>query len=309
MTTGKRMPRKKRVWYKKAVFGKTCMAFLYLAPAFLFLEIFTYYCIFYNLNISLHSWNGVSADKEFVGFENYIRLFQDSYFLTAMKNTVIYFLITIPVQAVLGFGLAYIFTNKKLFGRNLTRSVVFLPNVMSLVVIAYVFRQLFDLNTGVINKILTAVGLERYTQDWLGNPHIALYAVIAVNIFTYVGFSMTLYVTGLLSIPAEVQEAARIDGASQMQVIRHIISPLLGATHITVIILGIVGTLKTFDLVWLTTQGGPARKTEMLTTLLYRSYIIESKAGYAAAIAVVVLVIALILSVINLNVQKRITDY
>lgn len=301
--------KKKRVWYRAPVFGKTYTAYQYLIPAFIFLGIFTYYCLIYNFNISFYKWNGVSSDKVFVGLENYKNLFKDPYFKLALKNTTIYFLITIPVQAVVGFTLAYIFTNRKLFGKGITRSMVFLPNVMSLVVISYVFKQMFDLNTGFINNMLTNMGLGNWTKDWLGNTQIALYSIIVINIYTYIGFSMTLYVTGLLAIPDEVKEAALIDGASRGRLIWHIILPLLASTHITVIILGIVGTLKTFDIVWLTTQGGPARKTEMLTTLLYRSYIIDYKAGYAAAIAVVVLIIALILSIINLYVQKRVTDY
>lgn len=301
--------KKKRVWYKTPVFGRTYAAYLYLIPAFIFLGIFTYYCLIYNFDISFYKWNGVSSDKVFVGLDNYRNLFKDPYFKLALRNTTIYFLITIPVQAVAGFTLAYIFTNRKLFGKGLTRSMVFLPNVMSLVVVSYVFKQMFDLNTGFINKMLTDIGLESLTQDWMGNTKLALYSIIVVNIYTYIGFSMTLYVTGLLSIPNDVKEAALIDGASRWKVIRHILFPLLASTHITVIILGIVGTLKTFDIVWLITQGGPARKTEMLTTLLYRSYIIEYKAGYAAAIAVVVMLIALVLSVINLSVQRRVTDY
>ncbi len=301
--------KKKKVWYKTPVFGKTYAAYLYLIPAFIFLGIFTYYCLIYNFEISFYKWNGVSSDKVFAGLDNYKNLFKDPYFKLALRNTTIYFLITIPVQAAAGFTLAYIFTNRKLFGKGLTRSMVFLPNVMSLVVVSYVFKQMFDLNTGFINKMLTDVGLGNLTQDWMGNTKLALYSIIVVNIYTYIGFSMTLYVTGLLSIPNDVKEAALIDGASRWRVIRHILFPLLASTHITVIILGIVGTLKTFDIVWLITQGGPARKTEMLTTLLYRSYIIEYKAGYAAAIAVVVMLIALVLSVINLKVQRRVTDY
>ena len=111
------------------------------------------------------------------------------------------------------------------------------------------------------------------------------------------------------TVPKELEEAAKIDGASGVQSTRYIALPLLKSTHTTVIILGIVGTLKTFDIVWLITQGGPARKTEMLTTMLYRSYILEYKAGYAAAIAVVILIIALVLSCINLYFQRKDTDY
>jgi raffinose/stachyose/melibiose transport system permease protein len=289
---------------KRAVFGKTYAAFVYILPVFLFLGIFTYYAMIFNVGVSFYNWNGVSKNREFIGFDNYTRLFSDPYFFLALKNTAVYFFITIPVQAAAGFFIAVIF-QRNIYLKGLVRSIIFLPNIMALVVIGNVFNQMYNFQFGFLNDLLRSVGLNGLIHDWTGDPGTALYSVIAANIYTYVGFSMTLYITGILGIPLDVNEAATIDGASGWDIIRFITIPLLKPTHITILILGIVGTLKTFDILWIITLGGPARKSEMLASLVYRSYILEYRAGYAAAISLIVLVIALILSSVNLYIQSK----
>ena len=289
---------------KPAALGKTYMAYLYLLPVFFFLGLFTYYAMIYNMQVSLYKWDGVSSKKVFVGLQNFINLLKDPYFVLSLKNTGIFFLITIPVQAVLGFILANLL-RKKLFIGSVARTIVFLPNIMALVVIGYVFSQMYNYQVGFLNEIFRGAGLDSLAKDWTGDPRYSLYAVIVANIYTYVGFSMTLYIAGLLGIGRDVSEAAVIDGATGWKTIRYIDLPLLLSTHVTIVILGVVGTLKTFDIVWLITKGGPARKSDMLATFLYRSYILEYKAGYAAAIAVVVLLIALAMSIVNLHIQRR----
>jgi raffinose/stachyose/melibiose transport system permease protein len=295
---------KAKILRKKAVFGKTYAAFIYILPVFVFLGIFTYYAMLFNANVSFYNWNGVSKSREFIGLDNYRRLFSDPYFFLALKNTGIYFFITIPVQAALGFFIAVIF-QRDLYLKGLVRSIIFLPNIMALVVIGNVFNQMYNFQFGFLNDLLKSLGLQGLVHDWTGDPGTALYSVIIANIYTYVGFSMTLYITGILGIPPDVIEAATIDGASGWNIIRFVTLPLLKPTHITITILGIVGTLKTFDILWIITLGGPARKSEMLASLVYRSYILEYKAGYAAAISLIVLAIALVLSSINLYIQSK----
>lgn len=301
-------PNKKSV-NKTAVFKESKKAYLYILPVFIVLGFFTYYAMAYNIKISLYDWNGVSPDKTFVGLDNFKKLLHDGYFKLAIKNTLIYFLITVPVQAILGFILANCFVNIKVRGKGIIKSVIFFPNVVSLVVIGTAFNQMYNYQNGFLNQTLRTLGLGKIAVDWTGNPKYALYSIIIANIYTYVGFSMTLYITGLLSIPKEIMDAAKVDGANGLQIIRRILLPLLTSTHMTVLILGIVGTLKTFDIVWLITQGGPARKSELLATMLYRSYILEYKAGYASAISVVILVVAVVLAGINIYIQHRKTDY
>jgi raffinose/stachyose/melibiose transport system permease protein len=292
---------------KTAVFGTTYWSYVYILPVFVFIGIFTYFATFYNVNISFHEWNGVSKNKLFVGFGNFVNMFSDPYFFISLKNTFIYFLITVPVQALVGFFIATIY-QRDLYLKGLTRSIIFLPNVIALVVIGYVFNQMFNYQYGFINDLLKSAGLGKFAHDWTGDPATALYAVIVTNIYVYVGFSMTLYITGILGVSPDILEAATIDGASGWNVTWHITLPLLRPTHVTILILGIVGTLKTFDILWLITMGGPARQSEMLGTMLYRAYILEYKAGYAAAISIVVMIIALILASINIYLQSKSND-
>ncbi len=289
---------------KVAVMGKTYMAYVYLLPVFIFLGIFTYYAMAYNFQVSLYKWDGVSSKKVFVGLQNYANLFSDTFFTGSLKNTAIFFLTTIPIQAVLGFTIANLLRKKLSLGK-ITRTIVFLPNIMSLVVIGYVFSQMYNYHVGFLNEILRSMGLDSLAMDWTGDPKFALYSVIFANIYTYVGFSMTLYISGMLGIGKDITEAALIDGATGWKTIKYIDLPLLLSTHVTIVILGIVGTLKTFDIVWLITKGGPSRSSDMLATFLYRSYILEYKAGYAAAVAVIILFIALVMSVCNLYIQRR----
>ncbi len=291
--------------FRPGVLGKTNTAYLYLIPLFAFLAFFTYYAMAFNVQTSFFKWNGVSKNRTFIWFDNYVSLFKDPYFKISMKNTLLYFLVTIPVQAVFGFILALVFQESRLKLRSLTRSIVFLPNIMSLVVIGYIFNNIFNINTGVINATLRDIGLGHLTQDWLGSPATALWIVIIANIYTYIGFSMTLYIGGIIGMPHDIMEASYIDGCSRWQNVRYITLPMLISTHITILIMGLVGTLKTFDIVWQITQGGPARMSEMPATFLYRAYIMEYKAGYAAAVAVIVLLVALTMCILNLQLQKR----
>lgn len=225
-------------------------------PVFLFLAVFTYYAMGFNIKTSLYEWNGVSAYKLFVGLKNYVKLVKDPYFRLALKNTALYFIVTIPVQAVLGFILAYCFTYTKVFGKGLVRSVIFFPNVLALVVIGTAFNQMYNFQNGFLNETLRGMGLGSLAIDWTGNPKTALFAVILANIYTYVGFSMTLYITGLLSVPKEVMEAAKVDGASNLRMVRHITLPLLTSTHVTVIILGIVWLYPLCKIIQLSFKSG-----------------------------------------------------
>ena len=180
--------KKKRSTGKNAVLGNTKMAYIYILPVFIFLGVFTYYAMAFNIGISFDSWNGVSPEKIFVGLDNYMKLMKDPYFHLALKNTTVYFLITIPVQAVLGFLLANCFVNTKVRAKGLIRSIIFFPNVVALVVIGTAFNQMYNFQQGFLNETLRAIGLGKLALDWTGNPKIALYSIIIANIYTYVGF-------------------------------------------------------------------------------------------------------------------------
>jgi raffinose/stachyose/melibiose transport system permease protein len=281
--------------------------YLYIVPAFFFLSVFIYYGIAFNLYHSLFDWNGISAKKTFIGMKNYSVLLEDPKFLRSLLNTLKYMFITVSVQMVIGLLVAVLLDSLRIGGRFF-KSLFFLPNIMSLVVIAVVFSGIYNYNLGFLNEFLRSIGLESWTRDWVGSADYALYSVMVVNIFTYMGFSMMLYITGLTNINHEIIEAARIDGAGFWSVFMRIIVPLLRRTHTVLIILGIIGSLKTFDIVWLITQGGPARASEVVSTYLFRSYVLEYKGGYSAAISIIVMLIALTMTIVQLTIAKKLED-
>jgi raffinose/stachyose/melibiose transport system permease protein len=182
--------------------------------------------------------------------------------------------------------------------------IFFLPVVISPAVTAYVFRRIFNANDGELNLILGAVGLGALQQAWLADPKIALYALAAVNIWQWTGLSFLMYYAGLTLIEESFYEAARMDGANFFQLIWHITVPLVRPTSFALLILGVIGALKTFDIVFLVTGGGPGRSTEFLSTYIYKKAIQEFNAGYASALSVVMLLVALLLTVIQLRAYR-----
>ncbi|WP_308636292.1 carbohydrate ABC transporter permease [Paenibacillus silvisoli] len=281
--------------------------YLYLVPAAVFVGIFIYYGATFNLFHSFFKWNGISKTKTFIGLDNYVTLLKDPNFLRAVTNTLKYMFVTVVLQAIIGLLVA-VFNDSLYFGRRLFKSLFFLPNIMSLVVVGVVFTGIYNFNTGFINEALRAVGLEGWAQDWTGDARYALYSVMLVNIFTYMGFSMMIYVTAITQINQEIIEAAKMDGAGFFQLFTRVIVPMLKSTHSLLFILGIIGSLKTFDLVWLITAGGPARATDVVASYLYRSYVLEYKGGYSAAVSMLVMLIALALTWVQNGLSRKWAD-
>jgi raffinose/stachyose/melibiose transport system permease protein len=277
---------------------------LYLLPVFLFVVTFFYYPIIYTSGISTLEWNGIGAEREAVGLENYNAIWRDPIVRRALSNQVSFGLFTIVGQMGLGLTMAILLKSQARF-KTVYKILFFLPVVLSATVVSYVFRRIYDGNTGELNAFLTALGLESLTNAWLADPKSALYALMVANVWQWTGFSFMMYFAGLTQIDEELYEAARIDGASFLQIIRYIVLPLLRTTHFSLFILGVIGVLKTFDLVYLTTQGGPGRATEFMSTYIFKKGILEFNAGYASALAMTVLAIALVLTVIQLRAYAR----
>lgn len=278
--------------------------YLYLAPVLIISGLFIYYCIGFTFCASFTDWDGIGKEMNFIGFANYVKLFKDKTFRIALGNNLIFFIGTVFVQAALGLLVA-VLVKFKLRGSNLYKSVFFLPISMAPTIIASIFRIILDPNLGSVNLALRSLGLDFLAKPWLGDVRYALFSIIVVNIFQWMGFSMITYYAGLLSIPDDIYEAATIDGAGFFRTLWSITIPLLKSTTSVLIVLGIVGSLKTFDIVMLLTRGGPGRSTEFLNTFLYKKAIEEFNGGYSAAIGVMVLVVALVLSMIQLKLSKE----
>lgn len=268
--------------------------YLWILPAVILVAGVVYYSVGYTVWLSTLNWDGVSPNPASVGLQNYVQVFKDPVFWLAMKHMVI-FAATIPIELALGC-FAAILLHSRVRASTIYKVVLFVPVVIAPAVMAPIFRQLFDVN-GQFNHLLEAVGLGGLAHAWLADPHTALYVLIAINVWEWTGFSFLLYFASLGQIDPAILEAARLDGAGNWRLIRSIIVPLSRATTLTLLILGVIGTLRTFDIPYLITGGGPAQSTQFLTTYLYQEGVTNFHAGYGAALTVVLMALAILLTI------------
>ena len=279
--------------------------YLFLTPIFLLMSVFVFYCIFFVFKVSFYKWDGIDpAMMKFRGLRNYTLLFTDPVFFTAVRNVVIFMVLTIIFQMSLGLLVA-VLLRPKLRGHSLFKAIFYIPSALSTTVIARIFIGVYEPNFGILNHALSWFGLETLARNWLGDPTTALYAIIFANIFQWMGAQMVFYIAGLTAVRDDLFEAAQIDGAGFWRTLFHIVIPLLMPTHMTVIVLGIIGAVKTFDIVWLLTQGGPGTSSQFLATMLYKTSVNESSAGYGATIGVIMIFLCIGLSAVQLKVYQR----
>ena len=279
-------------------------AYLYILPLLLLSFVLVYYCIINTVMVSFTDWDGMSGTYNIIGFRNYAKMLTDQVFWKSVTNNIIFFIGTVFIQAGLGFLLA-VLLKMKLPGSNLFKAVYFMPIAMATSIITAVFKIIMDPTNGALNQFLRAIHLDGLAMSWLGDPKIALFSVIVVNIFQWMGFSMITYYAGLMSLPEDVYEAAKIDGAGFWRTLVSVTFPMVKGTTNVLIVLGIVGSLKTFDLVKLLTAGGPGRTTTVMNTYLYEKAFNDFNAGGAASIGVAILVIAMIMSFLQIKLGKE----
>ena len=283
---------------------KSWIAYLYILPMIVLSFVLVYYCIIDTVVVSFTDWDGMTDVFHFVALKNYIKMFKDHVFWTSVVNNLIFFVGTVVIQALLGFVLA-VLLKKKLPGSNVFKAIYFMPIAMATSIITAIFRIIMDPTNGALNQFLRAIHLNGFAVNWLGDPKIALVSVIIVNIFQWMGFSMITYYAGLMSLPDDVYEAAKIDGAGFWRTTFSVTLPMLKGTTNVLIILGIVGSLKTFDIVKLLTGGGPGRSTTVMNTYLYEKAFKDFNAGGAASIGVAILIIAMVMSFLQVKFGKE----
>lgn len=270
---------------------------LAVTPALLVFGGFVLYPIGTVVYFSLTDYDGFRSDYDFVGLENYAAILAgDPAIVEAIGHTLVYGFFYIVVQTVVAFGLAVLMT-QVLRGASFYRSAFFLPVVISAVAVAFTWQFLLDPNTGSINEVLRAVGLGGLAQDWLGNYDLALYSVIVVDLWRNIGFSIVIFIAGLSTIPQELQEAAQVDGASPLRVLRHITIPLLGPTLALVVVLAANGALRAFDTVYLMTGGGPGTATQLYMTLAFNKAFVVRDFGMSAAMSLLVVLVLVPLAI------------
>lgn len=262
----------------------------WILPAMIVSVGLLYYCIVYTGYLSTLRWDGASPLQQPVGAENFTRMLQDPVFWRAIGNTVAFFVVTLSVQVALGILLACLL-HSQLYLKTVHKVLIFIPVVLATATIAPVFRQMYAPD-GTVNGILRAVGLGALAQPWLSNGTAALIIIMSVQIWQSTGIVFVLYYAAIGQIDTEVLEAARLDGAGNLRLIGSIVWPGVRGTTIAIAILTAIGSLKTFDIPFLITGGGPSYATEFLGTMIYRVSVSFSQVGYGAAISVVLLILA-----------------
>lgn len=265
----------------------------FLAPATLLFLAFFIYPLIDVIWISLHSGNVASEKMDWVGAGNYKRLFNDSVFWWMLKNTLLVVVVGGGATLVLALATALGLTKIRR-GRDFFRTVFLFPNIMSAVATAVLWSFIFNPSFGIVNGLLRSLRLEQFTHAWLGEPSTALPVVILVHIWTIAGFYIVLFYAGLLRIPADFSEAARIDGANAWQEFRHVTLPLMSDILKIGTIYAIINSVNIFAIVYLFNEGRAARYNGVLLTYMYEQAFDNGAYGYACAIGVMTLITVLV---------------
>lgn len=265
---------------------KQLTPWLFMAPALLLFSLYVLYPIVSSFMLSFYNWDGM-GDKTWVGFGNYIELFDSETFWTALKNNIIWMLLFMLAPPI-GLGIA-LFLNQEVRGIRLVKALFFFPFVISQVVIGLVFSWFYDPNLGLLNSILDILGFQ--TIALLSSEEYVTYGIIAAGLWPQIAYCMILYLTGLNSLSPDQIEAARLDRAKGIKMLRHIILPQLAPATFIAVVVTIIGALRSFDLVATMTAGGPWGSSTVLAYMMYEESIFNYRMGYGAAVAVVLFLI------------------
>lgn len=275
---------------------------LFYMPAIIMLALFSLYPLILGFGISLTSWDGFNPEKIFVGLSNYVTMLRDTNFRMTLINTFIYGIGSTIIQQILGLGLALLL-NSNIKGRNLMRAIIYLPALVSAVIMGTMYYFIFQYDTGALNTVLAALGLDKVV--WFQNSTTALVIILVVNSLQFVGTSMIIYLAGLQGLDQSVVEAASLDGASGWKMFWNITLPGLSPAFTTSVVLNLIGGLKLFDVIKVLTGGGPGYSTNSVSSYISIQYFDNQNAGYAAAMGVVLFVIiAIVTTVMNKGLEK-----
>ncbi len=267
--------------------------FLILAPALLVVAVLTIYPIVSVLYTSFHKYSYMQGTKKFVGLANYSRLLKNKFFQVSLKNTFHYAILATIAELVVGFALALLF-KEKFPGRGLLLPIVIMPMLLSTMVVCATWKILYHYDYGLFNYLLGTIGIEPI--QWLTNKQIVMGSVVLVEIWQWTPLSFLILLAGLQSIPKEMYEAAKVDGANRFRLFRHITLPLLKHQVLLVILLRSIDTFRVFDKMYALTGGGPGNATETISFYIYREGFTYFHLDRAAAASVVMLLIVSVIS-------------
>lgn len=267
-----------------------------IVPAFLLFTIFFIYPLLRGIGLSLTDYDGMTK-ANFVGLDNFIEFFKDKRALSDVKTTVLFALGSAPLLNVFGFLYALLL-DRKFIGKSIIRTIIYLPAVISPLIMGYIWYFILQPQRGFVYSIIESVSTNAFDFNWLGNSTMALWVIVIVNVWQFVGMTMVIYLAGLQAIPEELHEAGKIDGATYLQNIRYITLPMMIQPIKINVITNIIGSLAVFDIIIALTDGGPGYSTESLSIYIMRKCY-GSFTGYSTAVAIILFFIVLIPVVIS----------
>ena len=300
LETGKETPATRR----NARLRRFRVQLLFLLPALVIFTAFVIYPILASLYYSLTDWDGLAPIPHFVGLVNFQQLVSDPTVFINLRNTLVFAGGVMVLQNGIALLLALILDG---FLRRFSflRVLFLLPAMFSGLAIGYTWSYIYSPVFGFLNTFLSRIGLTSWQQDWLGNPHLTLASLIFTNSWEFMGLSMVVFLAGLQAVPAELYEAADIDGTSGWQRFRHITFPLIAPAITINVLLTLIGSMKVFDLILVMTNGGPGNASESLALRIYNEAFTQNQFGYATAIGIVMSLLILGLSVLNLRLLRK----
>ena len=278
------------------------LAWLFVAPVALGILIFQAYPVVFSLYASMTKWNLLSAPR-WVGFQNYVELFtRDRYFFQILGNTGSYAVGTVLPGIAIGIVFALLL-NQDIAGRFVYRAIYFVPVVAPTVALGLLWAWIYEPNFGILNSVLKVVGIQG--PQWLGSTHWAMRSMIVFAVWRGIGFSIVIFLSGLQGISPDFLEAAAVDGANAVQRLFHITLPLLSPVIFFVLVTDVIGALQVFDVPYILTRGGPANATQTAVMYLYTHAFRNQHMGFASAIAYILFVAIIILTIVNFTLGKR----
>jgi len=289
-------------------FITSIIPYLYIAPAFIFFALFLAYPVYFALRLSLHQWNGMTGfdGMRYIGLANFEELLTDRLFWLSMKNTALFAVVTTVAQMAISFLLAFALWYFPLPLKKTLRAIIFFPGIVSIVILGLIWREMLS-SEGLVNTLLGVVAGKDVSIQWFGNPRLVLWTIMAIDIWIFTGTNMILWLAGMLAIPSDLLDAARIDGANVRQIVRRVVAPLLKHVFSLSLLINFIGGFQAFAIVYVTTRGGPAHQSEMLATYVFWNAFYSlgpQRFGYASAIATVMVMILLVFSYTRIRMGK-----
>ena len=279
--------------------------FICLAPAVILLSLFIFIPTVNVFRMSLYRMGGITNKQTFIGFENFKTLMGDKNFLQAMQNSILIIVLVTICTIVLAILFATLLQRGNFKGNNFFRIIFYIPNILSIVVIAGIFGAIYNPTTGLLNTFLRAIGLDALARNWMSESNIVIYSVIFALVWQAIGYYMVMYMASMAAIPPDYYEAASLDGATELQMFSKITFPLIWSNIRTTLTFYIISTINlSFLFVQIMSDGGPNGKTEVFLNYMYKQAYGNGAYGYGMAIGVVVFIFSFVLS----GIVNKITD-